>query len=148
MFENESCFFIKTKHCSQILFPVTQVFRQTHEWLTAMDISDLLSLQKTLPFMSLTSQNQQTELSSWPVRADFLISHYRLLYIYEYFTKHTIFPLQTGKTCLWMTRLPTKCCGFLTAAPKFVEELRRFVLSWTGQRDTNTLHRCVTRICI
>lgn len=29
MFENESCFFIKTKHCSQILFPVTQVFRQT-----------------------------------------------------------------------------------------------------------------------
>ena len=56
--------------------------------------------------------------------------------------------LQTGRICLWMTRPPTKCCGFLTAAPRFVGERRRFVLSWTGQRDTSTLHRCVTPTCV
>lgn len=52
--------------------------------------------------------------------------------------------LQTGKICPWMTRPPTKCCGFQKAAPRFVEELKRFVPSWTGRRDMSTLHRCVT----
>lgn len=47
-----------------------------------------------------------------------------------------------------MTRPPTKCCGFPTAAPKFVEEQRRFVPSWTGRRDTSTLHRYVTHAAI
>lgn len=43
-----------------------------------------------------------------------------------------------------MRRRPTKCCGSLTVAPKFVEGLRRFVPSWTGPRDTSTRHRYVT----
>lgn len=113
--------------------------------MTAVDISAVLSWQKTFPFMSQTSQNQQTEPSSWPVWADFLISHYMSFQV-VLSVIHQTHPssLQTGKICPWMTRPPTKCCGFQKAAPRFVEELRRFVPSWTGRRDTSTLHRCVT----
>lgn len=113
--------------------------------MTVVDISAVLSWQKTFPFMSQTSQNQQAEPSSWPVWADFLISHYMSFQV-VLSVIHQTHPssLQTGKICPWMTRPPTKCCGFQKAAPRFVEELRRFVPSWTGRRDTSTLHRCVT----
>ena len=67
MFENESGFFL-TKQNKTLPSDIIEV-----------DISAPLSSQKTFQITSQTSQNQGVELSSWPVRADFLISHYMSL---------------------------------------------------------------------
>lgn len=48
---------------------------------------------------------------------------------------------QTGLICLWMIKVPTRCCGSQTAAPECAAELRRSAPSWTDPRDTSIPRR-------